>query len=59
MSFDKQLREAEEFIDWCQEEDLRLRELAKDDPELAAILADADAQYEAKYGKPWVNPKVG
>jgi hypothetical protein len=53
----KDLRELDLFVEWCQEEDVRLRREAASDPELAALLADADAKYEAQYGKPWVNPK--
>lgn len=47
----------DEFVDWCVDEDMRLRREAEHNPTLAALLAEADAKYEAKYGRPWVNPR--
>lgn len=37
-------------------DDLALREQARTDPELALIIAEADAAYLIKHGRPWVNP---
>lgn len=50
---DRELRELDALVDWAHEEDLRLRR----DPEMADLMAEADAEYERRYGKPWVNPK--
>lgn len=36
--------------------DIEMRERAKTDPEYAKLMADADAEYERRYGKPWLNP---
>ena len=54
------LEKAARELDAIQHEawlaDLDLRKQAEDDPALAKIIADADAQYEAEYGEPWRNP---
>lgn len=53
---ERDLKELEEIQRWHWEQDLKLREEAKSDPALAALLAEADAEYQRKHGVPWVNP---
>lgn len=53
---DKDLARLDAFQREAWEDDLDLRRRAKDDPELAEIVAAADAAYLLEYGHPWVNP---
>ena len=57
---DKELIRAAEELAAIQREmweaDIELRKAAENDPALAAIIAEADAQYERTYGVAWRNP---